>query len=513
MATHALDPPLTAAGARAGPAVGRLARLTVVVAATAPVGLYLWLAVHQLGYPYELEWMEGGAVEIVARVVAGHSMYVAPTLHYVPYPYTPLYFWTSALVAHLVGVGFLPLRLVSFAASLGCLAVLFALVRRQTGDWVAGWLAAGLFAATYQVGGAWLDVGRVDSLYLLLLLVTFAVARRAADGRDGVLVGLLAFAAFFTKQSALVAVAPVLGVLLVTRRRVGVTAVATLAVAVGASTLLLDALTQGWYRYYVFSELSHQGINAKAGRRFVPDDLLRPVTALILLGLAGIAVGLWRHRGTAWGYWGAVVAGLLVSVFVARLHAGSGRDVLIPAYAALCLIGALGYDALRRGLPGPRPLREAALAAVLVFAVVHLWGHPTHLIPSAGSERTGQRFVAAVAAEPGQVIVLDHPWYASLAGKAAWAQGEAIHDVLRAGPSAARTDLVRSIETTLTAPSITSVYVDMSSSQGVVAQILQRDFVVGPKVFACYRCFFPVTDLAVRPYLHYLRRTGRGASR
>ena len=49
---------------------------------------------------------------------AGHGLYVQPSLHYVPWPYPPMYFWTSAAVAHVTGVGFLALRLVSFTASL-----------------------------------------------------------------------------------------------------------------------------------------------------------------------------------------------------------------------------------------------------------------------------------------------------------------------------------------------------------------------------------------------------------
>jgi 4-amino-4-deoxy-L-arabinose transferase-like glycosyltransferase len=90
-----------------------------------PVVAYLWVALHRIGYPYELEWLEGGAVSIVQRVHAGHALYVQPSLHYVPWPYPPLYFWVSAGVAQVTGVGFMALRLVSFAASLGTFAAIF----------------------------------------------------------------------------------------------------------------------------------------------------------------------------------------------------------------------------------------------------------------------------------------------------------------------------------------------------------------------------------------------------
>ncbi len=120
----------------------RLGRVGVVVAALVPIALYIVIALRQLGYPYELEWMEGGSVEIVGRILHGQAIYAPPSLHYVPYTYPPLYFWVSSLVAHVCGLSFLPLRLVSFTSSLGCFAVLFWIVQRETRDVVAGLVAA-----------------------------------------------------------------------------------------------------------------------------------------------------------------------------------------------------------------------------------------------------------------------------------------------------------------------------------------------------------------------------------
>ena len=202
-----------------------------------PVVAYLWVALHRIGYPFELEWLEGGAVSIVQRANAGHALYVQPSLHYVPWPYPPLYFWVSAGVAQVTGVGFLALRLVSFTASLGAFAVIFTVVRSGSRDRVAGLVAVGLFAATFRFTGAWLDIGRVDSLFLLLFLIAVLVARRARTWRSGVTVGALVFLAFFTKQTALVAAVPMLAWLLVRRPRLGATALGTSAVLIVGSTL------------------------------------------------------------------------------------------------------------------------------------------------------------------------------------------------------------------------------------------------------------------------------------
>ena len=124
--------------------------------------------------------------------------------------------------------------------------------------------------------------------------------------------------------------------------------------------------------------------------------------------------------------------------WVSLIHAGGTSDVLMPAYAAIALVCGLGYDAVRRAGSRFPVLTGALLAALVVVQVMHLSRQPLHEIPSAQSAAAGRQFVALVSSLPGEVIVTDHPWYDTMAGKASWAQSEAVHDVLRAGPSAAR---------------------------------------------------------------------------
>ena len=439
-----------------------LARVAIVAVSVLPTLVYLSVAVRRIGYPFELEWLEGGAVEIVRRVADGRSMYVAPSIHYVPYPYTPLYFWISAALAHITGVSFLPLRLVSLISSLGSAGMIARIIWRETGDAVAGIVASGLFTATFAVSGAWFDIGRVDSLALLLLLVAIASARRAASGPAGARVGLLIFVAFMVKQSALLAAGPLIVLLIVTRRRAGVTALATVAGLLASSTLLLNALTHGWYGYYVFQELTHQGIESVVWVTFFTVDL-RHVAWAIGIGLLGLLVHL-KHRTatrTDWMFWMVATGGLVLSGFVSRLHSGGGADVLMPAFAAVALLGGLGYDTLRRrATAAPGRVGVALVVAVTVQLVV-LRYNSLQLVPTTADETAGRAFIALVRDTPGPVIVSDHPHYAAMAGKEPWAQGEAVHDVLRAGPSRARTALVASIDAFVRSPGPATIFSDL----------------------------------------------------
>ncbi|MFH1143060.1 MAG: hypothetical protein V1774_00780, partial [Candidatus Eisenbacteria bacterium] len=56
--------------------VNRIFRTAVYVAAGAFLLLYLLVALQRIAYPWELEWMEGGLVDHVQRIVNGQGIYV-----------------------------------------------------------------------------------------------------------------------------------------------------------------------------------------------------------------------------------------------------------------------------------------------------------------------------------------------------------------------------------------------------------------------------------------------------
>jgi 4-amino-4-deoxy-L-arabinose transferase-like glycosyltransferase len=492
----------------------RSSGLILGAVALLPVVAYLWVALHRIGYPYELEWLEGGAVSIVQRAHAGHSLYVAPSLHYVPWPYPPLYFWVSAGVAPVTGVGFLALRIVSFTASLGTFGVLFTLVSAQTRDRVAGLCAVGLFAASFRLTGAWMDIGRVDSLFLLLLLLAALVARRAGSWRGGALVGALVFLAFFTKQTAIVAALPLVAWLVVRRPRVGAAALGTLVVLVVGSTLVMNALSHGWYGYYVFGELSHQPLVSAAVTGFWTHDLVDPLGIALLVGAAGV-VGRWTSRriGSSsrldlLGFDLAVVLGLVGASWVGRIHSGGSDDVLIPAAAGVALLVGHACADLRRAAPGGwRWLATIAFAGLLLTQVDQLRYPLSAQIPTAADRRAGDQLVAGLRRLPGPVVVLDHPWYAALAGKDTSAQGEAINEVLRSADDRGRTALLRDLPTAISSPAVGAVVLDAPEDERGFAGALEREFVATPAPLISGRAFYPVTDLGLRPTELFVRRT------
>src|SRR5437763_14937389 len=108
----------------------RAVRLAAALLGLTAIATYLVIALLRLTYPFPLEYLESNSLVEVQRILAGRPLYAAPTVGYVPDGYPPLYFATSAAAASVLGLSYLPLRLVSLVSSLACFAVLGRLVPR-----------------------------------------------------------------------------------------------------------------------------------------------------------------------------------------------------------------------------------------------------------------------------------------------------------------------------------------------------------------------------------------------
>jgi hypothetical protein len=527
VATRPAGPTRYAAFDRVG---GRLVPVVDRASAAALAGMgawavlrYLWVALHRIGYPFELQWMEGGAVEVVHRVVQGHAIYGPPSLAFTPWPYTPLYFWASAGVARVIGVGFLPLRLVSFVSSLAVLVLLYRMVVSEPGrDRAGGVLAAGVYAATFRLAGAWADIGRADSLALALALGAVAASRRARSARAGALTGALFFLSYFTKQDALLVAAPVLVWMVLYRRRAGLATVGVLASAVVVSTLAMDAVSHGWYRYYVFSELRAHGLVGPEWRLFWKLDVfapLAPVVALVLGGLAVVLVVRRLHphgglgRGSDLAFWAAAVFGLVGASWAGRLHSGGYDNVLMPACAGTALATGLVAAQLRRH---PTALARASFTGLAIWLAalqLHRTGYPLGAqVPTAADLAAGERFVSLVRDLPGEVVVFDHPYYATLAGKTPFADEEAADDIERAAPGRAGRLLVADLRRELLRPEVGAVVLDDAGDERNLRAELAAQFHLLPAPAVPGGNFYPVTDLRLRPTLVFVRDcAGAGA--
>lgn len=446
--------PASEADAR-GPAPARHVITWVVPAlAVAFIAAYAAVALARMRFPFELEWMEGGMLTHVRRLLDGRPLYVAPSLEFVPFIYPPFWFEAAAALARVFGAELSTLRMLSFAASLGCFALVFAIVRRGTSAIVPALAAAGLFAACYREGGAWLDIARVDSLALCLVLLGWHLLRTdrlpwVAGAAAGVAMAL----AFLTKQVAAAAIAPALVALALTDRRRLVPFAAAVAVVAGGATWWLERASGGWYRFYVFDLPRDHPIIGQLLRGFWIGDLLGPVGIALAIGAVHFFAPGARADRRRLVLDGGIVLGLVAAAYLTRIRVGSYDNVVLPAYLGAAVAFGLGLatlDAMRRGAADvPRRAGEAFVAFLCIAQFAALAYKPWQQVPPAADVAAGEQIVESLRRVQGDVWVPYHPLLAEMAGKPAHAHDLAVRDVLRPGTGAVhdslRAELARAI--------------------------------------------------------------------
>ena len=471
------------------------------IGAAVPVALLLAVFALRVAYPYELEWQEGGMLAHVIRLRAGEPLYGEPSLEFLPFPYPPLFIWCAAAASSVLGEGFTALRLVSILASIG-LGTLVVAVYRRRGDALGGALAVGLFCASYRFAGAWLDVGRVDALFLALVGVGWAFASQREVEPHGslaqpTLAGIAFALAFLAKQSALVVAAGLAVGWLVRDRGAALVFVVALVGGVALSTGMLMGGTDGWYGFWVFEQLAgHSWVRAQLVEFWV--DLAR--VAGPMLGLS--AVALFRKEARDARVLGLVV-GLLLAAWSMRVHVGAYDNAFLPAVLGLALLAGPELSRLVRG--------RALLALLGLLALggqgALFYYDPRLEIPAEADRAQGDALVQELAREAGEVLVPYHGYLARRAGRPSGAHAMAVIDLLQSDDRDAAARWVRSLEAALREQRWGLIWLDDTSWEEDLPALLESyRRVQGPLDGAPPERFRPVTGADRRPLYAYRPR-------
>ncbi len=495
-----------------GPGMCRAAawiRRGVWGAAALSLATFLVLAAIRLFHPFELEWLEGGVLMHVQRVLAGAPIYVPPSLEFTAFSYPPLYYHVAAAATRALGGGFLPLRLVSLLASLGCLALVFGIVRRSSGWSFPAAVAAGLLAATYGSSGFWFDLGRLDALAILLLLLgTYLVwfhTGRAAAVAAGVVFAL----SFLTKQTAIVCLVPLVPALFVARRRQAVWLAASSLGLIAATTLAFDAASQGWYSYHVFrvrAGIVAGSIHWASLASFWMRDLAAPLGIAMALGLYYFLRRLPVWRRDAEGVQLALLGGLVLGAWTCRMEPGVFSNGSIPAHAAVVILAGLGLNEVlgphARCATRGQTLTAMGLGLVVLVQFAGLGYRPTDALPKPGDRRAGELLVRRLGEVPGRVFLPQHPYLLERAGRRGHAHAGAMDDVQRGDERGVGRALAAALDSAVAERRFAAVLLDNDWLQAEV----ERGYVRAGRVFSDPRRFRTVAGTRVGPDFVYVPR-------
>ncbi|MBW2274128.1 MAG: glycosyltransferase family 39 protein [Deltaproteobacteria bacterium] len=406
--------------------------------------VFAWLALQRVGYPFELEWMEGGSLQHLQRVLAGKALYGPPSLDFVPYPYPPLYYYAGALLTPLFGAGFPALRGVSLLASCGSAWVIFAWVRRETGRDFLGLVCAGTFLATFRASGAYMDVARLDSLFVFLALLSLLLLRFARTRSALVGAGLCAAAAIMTKQTGVVLYAPILlwclradwreaGGAIAPGSRMRAFVLPMLGI-VALSVVVLDGLLGQRFLWYVVGAQAAHEIRWSMLPGLVARDL---VLALPLMSLLALGYAVLRARDAEASFFLALLVGAGLAYVIPRAKAGGAMNNLILIHACLIVAGGVaagrveGWMGAMAGWTERRG--EAALALGLALQLLLLVYDPRIALPQPSDEAAGWRLVERLAALEGEVLMPAQGYLAVMAGKRSFAHQRPVDDLANSG--------------------------------------------------------------------------------
>jgi 4-amino-4-deoxy-L-arabinose transferase-like glycosyltransferase len=394
--------------------------LLALVAALA-IGQVILVAALRIRYPFQLEWMEGAVVDHVRVVLSGQPLYREPSLDFTPFIYPPLYYYVCAGLSRVLGVGFFVPRLVSSFATVASLFLIGSFVRREGGGRREALVAAGLFAATYERSGSWMDLGRVDSLFVAFVLGAAFLARHGRSWRAAVACGLAMFLAFFTKQTALALSVAVLGASVAFGWRRGVVATATFVLLSAAGVLWMNRCSAGWFSYYVFDVPSRHAIQWTSWRALLVDPFWTPMVVPVLLTLLSFVPGTVSKDGRRAGVlYGGLFLVAVFSAYASLLHLDGFANVLMPYHAAVSLGAGVGLAWVMRSdeaNPGPSAMRLKAFALVALvahFAVI-AYDH-RRVLPTRRDVGAGHAMIARLHEQPGPVLMIGAGSYNAMAG-------------------------------------------------------------------------------------------------
>jgi 4-amino-4-deoxy-L-arabinose transferase-like glycosyltransferase len=344
---------------------------------------------------WPLEWMEGASLEHARRLLHGEPIYAAPSGEFIPFMYPPLSYLPLALGMALFGPSLVAARCVMLVAlAVSLLAI--ARAAAQLGGRHAGWLAAGFYALGYGYSGGFLDVVRVDGVFMALILLG---SERLAARRDTSALVWFTLACF-AKQHGVFFLAAASAFLLTCPgpRPLGRVLGSMLGLGVGFAAI--EWWSGGWFSTYVVSVPHRHGLVPVLLLSFVGVDL--GVYLPVLCGLALVSV--LRHRRALRACDWLLLAGVLASA-LGRAHPGGDDNVRLPAYAMLVWVAVLGFGELAK----PSRALLGLCAAVLIQALM-LVQAPSLYSPDAAGERAFVRLHAELqrCANGRTSVALDH---------------------------------------------------------------------------------------------------------
>jgi hypothetical protein len=354
--------------ARRKQALAQIASWTLGGLAIVSLLFYVFLWSNHLGFPLNLDLMEGTILQHFQRAVAFQPIYPEPTPEYVPLAYNVFYYIFSIPLAWLLGANLTTLRLVSILGIIGSGAILYLVVQQYTKSFWWGLITVGLFSAAYGVMDVYLDTAHADSWLICTLLGgSYLIDRDRSRLWNCLGIVVLVSSFWFKQHGALFAIG---GLLFLTwREGMKASLLYWLTSIVLGPVLYLFAgpyLFGSQFHYFTW-QVPRQWSELTLGnfRRF----LVLIKNSYPVLALSGAVLVAWtglRNR-LHLRIWHVQFVFAALSGFMGTLDHGSSNNVFIPMGTLFILVGVLGLYTLSTRFKTAQRYRLHLLALFISF--------------------------------------------------------------------------------------------------------------------------------------------------
>lgn len=394
--------------------LSRLLWLLVWVLLAIYLALTLWLGFAGLVYPYQLDYGEGIVLWFAQQMAGGHSIYKGLTgLPYASSNYPPAAMLLSALLMPIFGQGYVSGRLLNFAAALIVAALIYRVVRAETGARSLGALAALFFIGSPYVYH-WVPLFRVDLLGLAFAFGGIYVVWTWERRQQTIYFLLFTFCfllALYTKQTLFAAPAAAFLTLWPRDRRLAIAFALALGGVGGGIYLAMDAATGGAFTF---------GLITSNATFFLPEQLFNLLTnfavtfPILLMFAAWGLINRFKARQVGVLEWYVVIsfAGLLMAG-----RTGAWENYFFEALAAVCVMAVRSWKLEVRSWKSNSPTTDfelrtlnfqLVLPLLLLLQIILMW-HDPRIAANLIAEDTAadQQLAELLARTPGTIISED----------------------------------------------------------------------------------------------------------
>jgi hypothetical protein len=392
----------------------------------------------RVGYPFDLEWMEGGMLLHAVRVRDGLPLYVAPSPEFIPYIYPPGYAWFVGMLGRVFELGYPLARWVSMLGIALSALLLVIGVRQEGHRWSLGLGAAALFLSCYDEVGAFFDLVRTDGQQVFLMGAAVLLCRRVTKPALAA-GGLVLWLAFTTKHNMAMLGLPIaIALWRVHGWRMAAWFAAWSAGPALAWTGWMQLSSDGYFLTYL---LAVPATHPMVGTRMFPQAEIELMSAFpwplalaslpIWLGLGARILRRIRKlpahtapapapdaRYARW-YWIGVVSMGVVMVVLMRGHHGGFQNVLMPGFWLIALVTGFGLGAVAERWRHPL-LSSAMLLLAAGLVGFQSWDGRWKIdryLPTDADLEVGQQLLEQIEAFDGPVLMPHSPYYPVMVGK------------------------------------------------------------------------------------------------